>query len=1225
MLTHSFPINFYFFFTYSVFTENQKKALDYQRHLCVTANAGAGKTTVLVQRFVDILLNTGARVDQLVAITFTDKAASELKKKITEQIQKRMFSETVPANVMRLEQIRDQLATANIGTIHSFCAGLLREFPVEADVDAGFTVLEGVDQEMLVQEAIRQSLEFILSEKQGKQLRLDLLDVIRMLGQRTIQNYLTVFLHKREQIERLLRNRGEELLNASAKEVLSGWKSGIENDLIKRLDDSSWLDALKRLCLIAKGKQAKEVEGLCHQWNARLSHQKKFKLFEEITAIALTKEGGLRKTFIGKDAELGNNIEDEALIKDFYSSIIELIQAYNSPDTVEADTTLLRLVRTLIYSYRQALEMYEDKKFENGQLDFEDLQLKTNQLLTQEEVRAKIAEKFAFIMVDEYQDTNRLQYEIVHSLVSNFQTGNLFIVGDPKQSIYGFRNAEVEIFEATRADIHQSNPHDVLFKLNGSELTSTEDERKGLLTLPESFRPLKSIVAFVNNVFSSSHHPEGNVRFDELVKGRNNDADGNIELMLVRSEEGSDAGNPIKQECRMIARRISELKRSEYNVFEKRDEASRSFRFGDTAILLRSRTHLRELERALVEEHIPYLLSGGIGFYQTQEVFDFLNYFKFLLNPEDDVALLGILRSPFFAISDAELFEVSLINKNDTLWSRCRQYTDKGKPSDLLKRSLRILSSDLDYAKRLSIPFLLQRILRNTGWEGTVAGLQTGGQSSANVQKLLHIAREFTGRGLTRLYDFVERLNTLINEEQREGQAAMETTDNCVQVMTIHAAKGMEFPVVVIPFADKKLKQDSSPYIDPAIGISFTVRSEKDYDKEEEPLLHRYLRLKSREKTESEERRIFYVAATRARDMLVISGNADSGINYSSYLRLVFNSLGLEADSLKEGVISFHSDIKVLNQTGQKSEITVLEYTAGLKISFSKNEKPDILEHQQRSKNDMNVTSLFTQPLKGNIQGEFFSSTQMRTFLECPTKYLLRYVLGVPEQSFISFPFNEHEDPNDRITGEVEGSLTHSVLQDFHKDQNEEVIRQKIREITGTVLLEGNTRLDSVVESITSNVLNFQKSSFGQSVLSSKEAKTEYTISSVFGTDYLTGTIDMLYKDEKELWSILDYKTDSITKKDIMLRAGEYKYQMLFYALLVYKQFMQKNVRISIVFLRYADQPVHFDFSEADILDFEMKIRDSIRKIKNGEFDRNEEQCAKCTYQFDGKCLFPKT
>ncbi len=219
----------------TILTDSQKKAHDFRRNLSVTANAGSGKTAVLVKRFLTILLETDVRVQELVAITFTDKAASELKKRIVDAVEERIRKETSSEKKLRLEEIRTQFSFANIGTIHSFCAKILREYPVEAQVDAGFTVLEGVDQQIFEREAIRETFERTLADSSGDGEKESLLFAVRALGRKEVQNYLSFFLAKREQAERLVGETGIFRSSGTDGEVLAKWKNMVEDNVELKL------------------------------------------------------------------------------------------------------------------------------------------------------------------------------------------------------------------------------------------------------------------------------------------------------------------------------------------------------------------------------------------------------------------------------------------------------------------------------------------------------------------------------------------------------------------------------------------------------------------------------------------------------------------------------------------------------------------------------------------------------------------------------------------------------------------------------------------------------------------------------------------------------------------------------------------------------------------------------------------------------------------------------
>ncbi|HEV8538096.1 MAG TPA: UvrD-helicase domain-containing protein, partial [Bacteroidota bacterium] len=905
-------------------TQNQQKALDFRSHLSITANAGAGKTAVLVQRFIEILLRTPTRINEVVAITFTEKAASELRKKIAEKVEEGVHHAATPGEKQVFKRIRDELASAIIGTIHSFCARLLREYPVEADVDAAFTVLEGVDQRLLVEDALQETFELILSDNGASSQRSAFLDLVGMLGRTTVQQYLNVMLTRREQIERLI--AGPLAENRPDEEILQERKSLLVLEASRRLEEGEWRKSLSRIVVEAKGKSAPEVKERLDQWTPTMDPAAMIAIYKQISDLVFTKKGTLREAFVGAGMEGSSTKTECEALSGFHAEIGQLISDLTDPLAAEAERGLLRSTRILLHLYRRCTEVYEVKKSQFGLLDFEDLQLKARGLLRNDEIRGRLAGKLKHIMVDEFQDTNRLQYEILQLLVSHYATGNLFIVGDPKQSIYGFRNAEVEVFEKARREIASS------------------------ITLSESFRPLPNLAAFVNRVFSRlmghSSSPF-DVRYDELIKGRSETAAGGVELFLIPEDE-SDEPEPdndpgkrsaVETECRMIARRIAELKNSNYLMYDRKHGTSpRHFEFDDAAVLLRDRRHVREIEKALFEFNIPYALSGGIGFYQTQEVSDILNYFRFLLNPDDDIALSGILRSPFFAISDAELYEISIEGEGNTLWQKALRHADRQQADRSLSRAVMVLTDNLSQVHRLSIPLLAQRIFLQTGWHGTLRGLPSGLQQVANIKKLIAIARDFEGKGSTTLYDFVERLTTLVAEQEREGQASVGSPGNCVHVMTIHAAKGLEFPVVFLPFTHQALRYDHPPYIDSDIGITFKVSEAPDSDEGSSSPLYNYLRSRSRARTANEEKRIFYVACTRARDLLILTGQHAEKPPSPSYLSWLFEGLGEEFDASREGMQTFqHSKLKVLVEENDRFTVKEIPHRLAVAVRFPDN------------------------------------------------------------------------------------------------------------------------------------------------------------------------------------------------------------------------------------------------------------------------------------------------
>ena len=1201
----------------SVLTNNQKEALDFKQHLSVTANAGAGKTFVLVRRFVEILLNTDARVNELVAITFTEKAAGELRKKIADHIEEKIHSTSASQELLKLERIRDQLISANIGTIHSFCAQLLREYPVEANIDAGFTILEEIDKQILEYDAMRETFLSVLSISEQTQQRDAVTDVIRMLGKDTVQRYLSVFLEKREQIERMLQSEGCLDVALSDDQILEGWNRSIIKVVSDQLDNPSWLKSLNKIFQIAKGKTSGEVSALFKKWSENRSIEGKIDFYVELTNCIFTQKGTLRKEFIGSKTDTTKIEHDIEFTSKHYLSFSILSTSIHDDKESKGNRILLRSLRVLLDVFRHVVCKYEEKKLEYGQLDFEDILLKTRELLLKVEIRNSISKRFKYIMVDEFQDTNRLQHEILQLLVSNFKIGNLFIVGDPKQSIYGFRDAEVEIFN------HAKN-----------QIVTTESGKE--IVLAESFRLLPNLIDFVDRVFAHimmQPNSRYDVPYNKLVQGRRSRAEGAIELLLVPSEDAAvdregnkevnGATNAVVNECIMIAQRILDFTQSNHIIYQGKSDIPKQLEFKDIAILLRRRTHLAVLEKTLMDFKIPYVLTGGVGFYQTQEVYDLLNYFKFLLNPEDDVSLAGILRSPFFTLSDVELFDISLCNGN-LFWHKFKDYEQKANVSKNVHQAVCILSEHLELANRIPIPSLIRKILLQTGWAGSVAGLPYGEQNVANIEKFLRDAREFENKGYTTLYDFVKRIEMLVEQEEREGQASLDVIGNCVQVMTIHAAKGLEFPVVFVPFAHQKFRYDNPPYIETERGIGYHIKDDVDLNESMTPPLLYFLQHESRQKTEAEEKRIFYVACTRARDILIISGKMNLSSNHTSYLKWISEELMLDDSNLKNGKIALPpATIHVLSTEVGEKPILEIPHRLTLDIRIWDG-KPLVIPMMKTISRKISLPrEIYIQKIQSESHGEYFSATQIKTFLECPAKYYLKYILGLPEKNIVPVDFNEIDDSDDVIHGEIEGQLTHSVLQTIDKvGFSEDNIKTRIIDVikrSGYSNIDNRNKIEMI---ISRNVFKFLKSQFGAEVLSTTETKTELTITASFGGDYFTGTIDRLYKNKKNNWGIVDYKTERIDFDDIESKSEVYKIQLLFYAFLVNNLYKQKNIDASLIFLRLPSNPVHFKFSEKDMSNFQGQLQDIIKKIKTGCFEQKFLSCKNCTYQQNWRCVF---
>ncbi|MGD0337814.1 MAG: UvrD-helicase domain-containing protein [Bacteroidota bacterium] len=1218
----------------SYLTENQKKAHDVNRHLSVIANAGSGKTTVLVERYVDIIQYGHATAHEVIALTFTEKAAGELRQRIADTIHRRYEEAEDLHERYRLEILREQLSSAIIGTIHSFCARLLREYPVDVPtsrpdligtgggIDASFTILEVVDQQSLIGEAANEVFQAILGTPEHPH-RKELLHVVRMLGRNAVVNIIHYLLSKREIAEHFIRE-----YSRPDDEILSEWNTVVDHYVDEILLAQSLNEAFQELTNRIQQKKKREIQSALDAFLSANSMNSRLDSFSLLWRLFLRNDYHLRSGIFDV-----KNIEEQchrslAAIQSAASAVRPLIEGMAGRD--DAHRLLLASSRTFLSVFQEILTTYNRRKAENAQLDFEDLQIYVKALLSKSEIRQKLSKTYTYIMVDEFQDTNRLQYEILLSLVETFAWGNLFVVGDPKQSIYGFRNAEVEIFMHTIDDIaaHAHRPEP--FFWHGTILQSTPLERAGNVTLAESFRLLPSIAAFVNMIFTKCMDQARNkfsVPYTPLIVARTTSAPGRVELLLPSNriknpEEMKVETSLYGIEEEMIARRILSLHRDEYTIIDKRSEEPRPIKFGDIAILLRSRTNLHRLEQALLHYHVPYIIYSGGGFYQTQELYDFFNYFQFFLNPHDDTALAGILRSPFFACSDASLYRVSLVEEGTDFWSKACAWTARHPDADRhMTRAVDILRGDLLRAGRQSLSDCILEVILRTGYNGVAAASHRSAQHTANVKKLLQIARSFEVRGFSNQYDFVERLRVLIEEEEQEGQASIDETENAIHVMTIHAAKGLEFGAVIVPYLQKDFHYDSEPFIDMKGYIGYTVVQPADFDKEFPVPLTEILRQRSRRKTEAEEQRIFYVACTRARDLLVLSGTTSQRSRPMAALTWVQEGLGIDSPEERGRTTKEVTLQRLILHDGAYESIEN-KFPLTVEWFCRPDEFPVVisLSHGQTLFGEFPLANV--QSIPSGEEGEYFSATQIKTYHDCPLKYHLLYHLGMAEIRRESYHYSdEDEEDTEPLSATTYGTLIHRVLQKVLSQESMTHLSLFLEEAVAEQGLSGNRNILDTVGRAEREITSFCSSDTGRRVLSADQIFTEYRLDGKLGNDFITGTIDRLVQING-IWEVIDYKTDSMNGISPASKIQAYRYQIMVYAWLVSRYTSQIDIPVTLYFTDLPGAVSTVLIRKSEIDRFEEEMGRIIGNLRGDRFSKNLTHCLECSFSRNGSCIW---
>lgn len=1243
--------------TQSPFTREQTLALATDRHLIVSAGAGSGKTSVLVERYVQLLMQ-GADPRQIVAITFTRKAAAEMLARVARKLDERYERASTPRELKLLRDVRERLTNARISTIHSFCGQLLREFPIEAQVSPNFTELSQGDLEHLRERAVISTMEEWLEDEQtnarAKHLMLT-------LGRRTVEAYLSQLVRDSEEMERLFRlyeqNNDASILALrgimfrsllgdmldSALPILNDVMQNIEPDSIKRSGN---------VVRVAKDLYWRVVAQMRTQLQSR-----DFALFKE--GISLLNEilGGL----LTQKGDVRSGITDALpyISKQRWWALAHCYRQCSKAQTSflheERDEEMLVLARSLNDMAQHAATHIRKEKDEMAALDFDDLQLKALVLLQNSDVCAKLQRKIRYLMVDEFQDTNPLQYQISKRLVLALQSQalqssesaesigqastNIFIVGDAKQSIYGFRNADVRVFEQAKQEIMHAN-HITLEagKISAAILNreygvvqANEQEQYGDVRLTASFRLVPELVAFVNRVCAHIMPPQTigyEVGYEEMVSARDSKScsPARIELHLARrysassdeyksKAEENNRNAPGEEE--LLAIRIEQMVRGKepLTIWDDKTKQHRPVRCSDIAVLARASSRFELLGMALRRRNIPYMIHSGRGFFKTQEILDMISLLRFLHNPNDDIALAAALRAPFFGLSDTQLFRIAQFHKQEKLWQRFQHWNTQSEEHEFfngdhrIQRAYRILSSLVPLAPRISVPRLIRTILRETAWYGAIHYSERCKQMEANMEKFLHVARDFENRGFKNLFDFVEELNRLQHAGDSEAEAPVLSGEDAVNIMTIHASKGLEFPVVALFAANSSSGMSEAMITHEEAGITF-AQADEEGEKVQSPL--RFIAANSVDAAdEAEEKRLLYVALTRAKDHLLVTASITLRYLKSgefsvsaprAYLAMI--ATGMEVEELF-AVNHRFGFTDVIHRLGEQ-ETQQCSYTVELRVEpFAE----EVQQHSGESKEKAQPIFLLN-TIESSSEGEIFSASQLLLFQRDPDEYIRLYRLGLPsrDDERLDARTIAADDEGDSVAGTLAGTLIHLMLSRINEwmDEGGTIHEELLEGMIRTTLHNTQVaRHEELVQRMSRELRAVATSDFVQEHYAAlRQAKFEHSFMLPAGRDLLSGTMDVIVPTAEGEWEVWDWKTNKLTQRSPAQWLQYYQLQLRIYChLLAYAFPEQQNFRARLFFTRNASGRRSaylstLSMSRAEALAYGHEIQDMIQAIK---------------------------
>ena len=825
-------------------TPQQQKAVAVRGgDVFVDAGAGSGKTRVLVDRYVGLLGECA--IPQIAAVTFTDAAATEMRERVRREVLSRP----------ELADHRASLDEAVIGTIHSLCRQLLRDNPVEAAIDPAVRVLSDDEAESELLTACVDALEDAAGADDRRALAL------HEIGVFALANQLPLMVARRDEVAeayRAMPGAGPEQWAAHVQALLDPLaQAAIEEARPEIAEHAEWLQAAVDAATGSDAMYARADAVLAALGDPNEGGWQELLARVSDAGARVNLQGGSRKNWSDLDgvkAAMG-------AIRDIASRLRGV------PQWNEHDAPALEALASLRLLFDDACARYAARKKELAALDYLDLELEATELLkSHPKVAASYRARFRHLMVDELQDTNPAQIALL-DLLSRDDTSaspgpERFLVGDVKQAIYRFRGSDVRHFTRLRAEMQSTG---------------------AVLSLSQSFRAHDSLVETLNVLF---HHVFDDPREDfeapmQTMTGRGPNAPPGPHLVLMPvSDRTTDGGKTTDDERRQteagaVALEIKTLLDGRAPIWDRNEQKLRPVRASDVAILLRRLSNVHLFEIALESHGVPYRTPAGAGFFTRQEVRDLTNLLGWLAEPDDSIALVGALRSPLFMIDDQSLLAVR--SRGGSLLEALRNppegVLDQSRP--LCVRAADVLDALRRDAPTAAADALVEKALAFTGFEAAWAPLQGGEQALANIRKFVGIARTLADHSLDEFVTYVRRRRDEL--DAREGQAVLDASD-AVRLMTVHGAKGIEFPIVFVPEAHLA-SRETYEYVRwrSAEGISATLAREIGDTKRPRPGFYSCLLDRDAVEEAAEHKRLFYVAATRAADALYLSGNESRG------------------------------------------------------------------------------------------------------------------------------------------------------------------------------------------------------------------------------------------------------------------------------------------------------------------------------------------------------------
>ncbi|TSO26343.1 helicase-exonuclease AddAB subunit AddA [Lactobacillus sp. LL6] len=1142
------------------FTKEQEQAIKEEgKDILVSASAGSGKTTVLTQRVLKEIMS-GRNVDELLIVTFTKAAAEEMKKRIKSELITHLKDDLSSKQRNHLRTQLNNIDTANISTIDAFCLEVIHRFYYAINLDPSFSVLTDDTQAALLKE---QALHEVESQKLENNDTDFLAFYDNFAGDRDAESArdLLLDLYNFAMAKPKYRTWLKSLANEykiEDKLVLSDlWQQKIKPYL---LDIATNIQAELKTITTTSQFETTELEKLRVQF---LKFEQNLSNFIEVVnndASYNTQRDMIRHCLFDGTLRISKKWDED--IQDVYneakevrsniqSQIYDIFTSFfvtDEKEQLEVIRTSQKIVSAIIDSELALIDRFSELKRDQNLLDYGDIEQMAYTILSQDTSNSQLARdfyqnKFKEILVDEYQDINPLQENIIQ-LLKQEGKNNLFMVGDVKQSIYGFRQAEPSLFLKKYHEFGKDN---------------NKYER---ILLSDNFRSTEPVTKVVNTFFNQiltpnfggiDYQKEGQLIFGAKYYPKHLNKATEV-IYHKKSKDDKDFS-----EIQMVIDRIKQFEKENLQIYDAKLGHTRKFTYSDIAILTRSRSHNLEIMQEFGKANISLFVTDAENYFQTFELTVIMNYLKIIDNPDQDIPLVTVLRSPLFNFSETEFAKIRIKSKNNSFYNALTSYVSKNDElSKKIKNFLNQLEELRDFSATHRISDLIWSIYAKTNLLEIMTALPNGEQRRVNLEALYERATSYESAGFKGLYQFINFIERIRRSQKDLSQPLLtKEAGNSIKLMTIHGSKGLEFPIVFYLGIEKKYQMSDlrGNYVINPNELGITLRkSQYRIDS----LIKSYGNIEKKRQLLEEEARIFYVALTRAKQKLILIGDIASfdkklsnwqkqnpkallhKLNANSPLDFIGPSLKLDRQ-ISQNMADISSAID------ENKEVLFIDYSA--------QELSENTSQEEATENSQDSALLietarklydFDYPFKDASQTTAYQAvSEIKKAFNDPLETDL-------ENSRLISSTNRYLQPIDTkpnflfetsFTGAEIGTATHLILQYYdYKNNDEKQLEKELEELVLRKKLN-----PEIISSIKKDQIEwFVHSDFAKKFWKKPEnLKREVDFSSLISASKLFGdfsdknakilvhgTIDGYFIDEDGI-ILFDYKTDYVDKNHL--------------------------------------------------------------------------------------------